>query len=273
MAADIQLLALDIDGTIAGKSNQVNESVKKAIAAVQSRGIQVAIATGRMYCSALRFHQQILSNQPMIVYNGALIKDPTTSKTYQHCPISQEIARQVLQYFEQPQHIGVLSVNVYIEDRLYVRQITSQTQRYSDRTGIVPIPVGNLSQFLNTEPTKILALCQEPTVMDRLFVDLRQLYTPDLLYLTKSVDTFFEVTNPIANKGNALRYLAEELLDLQAENVMAVGDNFNDAEMLAYAGISVAMGDAPEGVKTLANWVAPTVEEDGAVAAIEKFLL
>jgi hypothetical protein len=70
-----------------------------------------------------------------------------------------------------------------------------------------------------------------------------------------------------------VRYLAEDYLGLRPENVMAVGDNFNDLEMLQYAGIGVAMGDAPSEIQALANWVAPGVEEDGVAAAIEEFLL
>ncbi|MEO1637596.1 MAG: HAD hydrolase family protein, partial [Cyanobacteria bacterium J06631_9] len=82
-----------------------------------------------------------------------------------------------------------------------------------------------------------------------------------------------EATNPLVNKGAAVRYIAEELLGLQRNNVMTVGDNFNDVEMLEYAGIGVAMGSAPAKVQSIANWVAPDVEQDGAAVAIEKFLL
>ena len=98
-------------------------------------------------------------------------------------------------------------------------------------------------------------------------------YTPAELYLTKSVATFFEATNPAVNKGAAVRCLAEEILGLKAQNVMAIGDNFNDVEMLEYAGLGVAMGNAPVDVKAIANWVAPDVEQDGAAAAIEAFVL
>jgi len=75
------------------------------------------------------------------------------------------------------------------------------------------------------------------------------------------------------NKGNGVRYLAEELLGLSSSNVMTIGDNFNDIEMLEYAGIGVAMGNAPADVKAVAKWVAPSVEQDGAAAAIEEFVL
>jgi len=126
---------------------------------------------------------------------------------------------------------------------------------------------------LDREPTKILALSDNTDLIDQLLTSLRQRYTPAELYFTKSVATFFEVANPLVNKGIAVRYLAEEMLRLQSQNVMTVGDNFNDIEMLEYAGIGVAMGNAPAEVQTFANWVAPSVEADGAAVAIEKFIL
>jgi hydroxymethylpyrimidine pyrophosphatase-like HAD family hydrolase len=91
--------------------------------------------------------------------------------------------------------------------------------------------------------------------------------------MTTSVATFLEAANTHVNKGNAVRYLAEEMLGLESHNVMTIGDNFNDVEMLSYAGISVAMGDAPDQVQAIADWVAPSVELDGAAIAMEKFLL
>ena len=272
-ALDIQLLVLDIDGTIAGQSNDIREPVKQAIAQAQAKGIQVAIATGRMYCSALRFHQEIGSTLPMLAYQGAWIQDPATQKIYQHLPLSRTTAEQLLDYFETEPLRSLLSVHFYINDQLYVREITPETKVYAQRAEIVPLPVGDLRQALTAEPTKVLALCEDTAIIDQLLGSLRQQYTPAELYLTKSVATFFEATHPGANKGTGVRYLAEEILGLAAHNVMAIGDNFNDVEMLEYAGLGVAMGNAPDGVKAIAKWVAPGVEQDGAAAAIEAFIL
>ena len=272
-AQDIKLIVLDIDGTIAGVSNRISNRVIEAVQAVQAKGIQVAIATGRMYCSALKYHAQIGSNLPLITYQGAWIQDPVSQKIHQHLSVNKEIALKLLDYFERPELRQLLSVHFYINDQLYVRELTEETKIYGQRSGITPIPVGDLRSCLNNEPTKILALCEDTKVIDKLLDDLRLQYTPAELYLTKSVATFFEATNPLVNKGAAVRYMAEELLGLQRNNVMTVGDNFNDVEMLEYAGIGVAMGSAPAKVKAIANWVAPDVEQDGAAAAIEKFLL
>jgi len=304
-SAEIKLLVLDIDGTIAGISNTIREPVKQAIQAVQQRGVQVAIATGRMYRSALRFHQEVGSTLPLISYQGALIQDPSTQKVHRHWTVSHKTALQLLDHFEQSELRSLLSVHFYLNDRLYVREITPITESYAERSGVEPIPVGDLrhvllaepaktllaepaktlqtgpaktlqaepAETLQAEPTKILALSDDPTLIDRLFHTLRTHYKPAELYLTKSVATFFEATNPLVNKGTAVRYLAEDILGLTAAQVMTIGDNFNDVEMLAYAGVGVAMGEAPDEVKASANWVAPSVELDGVVAAIEQFVL
>ena len=272
-ALDIQLLVLDIDGTIAGRSNEINEPVKQAIRSAQAKGIQVAIATGRMYCSALRFHQAVGSTLPLLAYQGAWIQDPATEKIYQHVPVSRSTAEQLLDYFETDALRSLLSVHFYLNDQLYVREITPETKIYAQRADIQPQAVGDLRKTLSDEPTKILALSDDTAIIDQLLGSLRQQYTPAELYLTKSVATFFEATHPAVNKGEAVRYLAEELLGLKSHNVMAIGDNFNDVEMLQYAGLGIAMENAPVEVQALAQWVAPTVEQDGAAAAIEAFVL
>ena len=272
-ALDIQLLVLDIDGTIAGKSNDIREPVKQTIRKAQAKGIQVAIATGRMYCSALRFHQEVGSTLPLLAYQGAWIQDPATQKIHQHLPLSRTTAEQLLDYFESDGLLSLLSVHFYINDQLYVREITPETQIYAKRADIQPIAVGDLRKALASEPTKVLALSDDTAIIEQLLGSLRKQYTPAELYLTTSVASFFEATNPAANKGAAVRYLAEEILGLKAENVMAIGDNFNDVEMIEYAGLGVAMGDAPADVQAIAQWVAPSVEQDGAAAAIEAFVL
>jgi hypothetical protein len=281
-SSQIRLIAIDLDGTTVGESNQMTPAVQQAIQAAQAKGVQVAIATGRMFRSALRFYQTIAPKEgardgfslPMMTYQGALIKDPTTEKIYRHLTVSREAALRLLDYFEQPELRDLLSIHFYINDSLYVREITPETKLYAQRSQIQPHAVGDLRRMLvDHEPTKILALSDDPEVIDRLLSSLRQQHTPAELYFTKSVATFFEATHPLVNKGTAVKYLAEEMLGLRPENVMAIGDNFNDLEMIQYAGVGVAMGNAPDPVKAAAQWVAPNVESDGAVAAIERFAL
>ncbi|MBW4671068.1 MAG: Cof-type HAD-IIB family hydrolase [Cyanomargarita calcarea GSE-NOS-MK-12-04C] len=271
-ATEIKLLVVDIDGTIAGESNTISESVKQALAQAQAKGIQVAVATGRMYRSALPFHQEIGSTLPLVAYQGAWIQDPATAKIHRHLTVPEDLTHKLLDYFEQPELLKLLSVHFYINDQLYVRELTTETVTYAQRSGVTPIAVGDL-RSISASPTKVLALCDDTDVIDNLLGNLRRQYTPAELYLTKSVATFFEATHPAVNKGTAVRYLTKEILGLQPGNVMTIGDNFNDVEMLQYAGIGVAMGNAPSEVKAIASWVAPDVEKNGVAVAVEKFLL
>ncbi len=269
----IRLLVLDLDGTVVGDSNQINPVVKQAIAAAQARGVQVAIATGRMFRSALRFHQDLGITLPLMTYQGALIKDPATDELLRHLTVPQDLAIQILDYLEQSDLQQQLSIHCYKDDRLFVRTLTPGSTDYAKRSNIEPIPVGDLRSLVQEgEPTKILALSEDTALIDQLWRSLSQCYTPDQLYFTKSVPTFLEATHPLANKGTAVHFLAEKL-GLDAGNVMAIGDNFNDLEMIQYAGVGIAMGTAPDAVKAAATWVAPDVESDGVAAAIEQFIL
>lgn len=268
---NIKLLVLDIDGTIAGISNEVRQPVIEAIAEVKHQGIAVAVATGRMFCSALRFYEAIGAQLPLICYNGALIQDPKTNTVHQHFPVPIPLAGQILDVLETPPYRDKITIHFYIDDCLCVRDMGEDTRKYLERTSAPVRVVGDLRELLTVEPTKILALSENLELIDKLSADLCTTFTPDQLHFTKSTPTFFEITHPLANKGFAVQYLAETLLGLKPENVMAIGDNFNDLEMLKYAGIGIAMGNAPAPVQKIANWIAPSIEEDGVVTALSKF--
>jgi Cof subfamily protein (haloacid dehalogenase superfamily) len=271
--AEIKLLILDIDGTLAGDSNGVTTRVKQAIQAAQAQGVRVGIATGRMYKSALRFHHEIGADFPLLAYQGAWIQDPATDKIHRHLPVSVEIARELIDYLEQPHLLDKLSIHVYRDDNLYVRDLNPDTELYVGRSGIPAYPVGDLRTALTDRPTKVLAMCEDVDLINSLLLDLRQRYHQDDVHLTTSAPIFLEATSAGVNKGSAIDYIAKELLGITAANVLAIGDNYNDVEMLAYAGIGVAMGNAPTEVQSFADWVAPSVSDDGVAAAIEKFIL
>ncbi len=277
MTTDIRLLVLDIDGTLAGQSNQISPRVLATIRQVQQRGIEVAIATGRMYQSALRFHRTVASTLPLMAYQGAYIKHPQTQRLHRHTPLPRHLALEILDFLAPMETQADLSIHLYIDDDLHVRTIIDDTQAYAARSGVRPVAAGDLAQFLagnaTLETTKLLTLSNNVALLSDILDKLSQRYPDTDLYLTRSVEYFVEATHPQANKGEAVRFLAEDLLDLKPDQVMTVGDNFNDLEMLRYAGIGVAMADAPAPVRQAADWVAPGVEDDGVAMALEHFLL
>lgn len=269
----IRLVVLDIDGTIAGMSNRVRPAVCEVIAAVQAQGVKVAIATGRMYCSALKFRSQINSREPMITYNGAWIGNPETGERLAHWPVPSERIAELLDLAAEPEWRSHLDVHVYHDDRLYVGEITAQTEDYVSRSTIRPQAVGDLYTLLDRPLTKLLMLCPDTARLNQLKAHTQSRYQPSELYITQSSPTFLEFTHPQASKGQALRYLAANYYNISMDQVLAIGDNYNDLDMIEAAGVGIAMGDAPPAVQAIATWVAPNVEADGVAVALERFIL
>lgn len=273
----IRLIAVDIDGTLCGRDNEIQPAVLTALAAARSQGIPILVATGRMYRSALRFHAAVGSTLPLIAYQGALIRDPATGHTHQDLTLDRPLVLELLERMEAGDRRDRLSLHLYAGDRLHLRELTPASAAYVHRTRIPPEIVGDFHTLLAQQPdlmaTKLLALCPDGDLAQTLLTELEQIYPRDRLYLTNSVDIFVEMAHPQVNKGNALRYVAEELLHIPLSQVLAIGDNFNDWELIQNAGIGVAMGNAPAEVQAIADWVAPSVDEDGVAAAIETFVL
>lgn len=270
-AADVRLLVLDIDGTIVDESNRIRDSVAQAIHSAQLRGVAVALATGRLFQSSLHAYDSIGSTVPLICYEGALIREPTTGFVHRHWTIESRFAAQMLDYTERLSLSGLLSVHFYIEDNVYVSNMNGASLNYFEGSKVEPI-VSDLRQLLNQAATKVMVLSDDVRVIARLSSQLKNSYSRTQVKQYKSI-TFLEAFHPAVNKRLAVSYLAEGIMALRPENVMAIGDDFTDIEMLRYAGIGVAMGNAPVAVKASADWVTTSVEKDGVAEAVDRWIL
>lgn len=271
--SDIKLLVLDIDGTLVGVSNDITPRVQQAVKEALEKGIQVTIATGRMYRSALRFYETLDLVLPLISYQGAWIQHPKEPKPLHHLPVPLEKAIDLLHCLDDPFFETGLCVHLYLNDELFVQERGEFSGAYAQRSGVNLASVTDWRDILTTEPTKLLVLSPNPVLLAELWRRLTDRYRPEDLYLTRSTEAFVEAAHPQVNKGEAVRWLAEGLLGLQPHQVMAIGDNYNDLEMLQYAGWGIAMGTAPAEVKAIAQRIAPSVEEDGVAIALEQWLL
>jgi len=271
-ASDIRLLVLDLDGTIVDQSNCIRDSVAQAAALVQSRGVAVAIATGRRYQSSLPAYDFIGSTQPLICFEGGLIRDRNTGITHRHWPLEPQVIAQILDQTERLSLTGRLSVHFYIEDDLYVSNLNDASRIFFEGSTVVPIVMSDLRPLLDRAPTKVMILSDEVEIINYFSSYLENSTSRTRIREYKSI-TLLEAFHPTANKRVAVKCVAEEIMALRPENVMAIGDDLSDIEMLEYAGIGVAMGNAPAVVKARADWVTSTIEEDGVARAIERWLL
>jgi Cof subfamily protein (haloacid dehalogenase superfamily) len=271
-ATDIRLVVLDLDGTIVDKSNHIRNSVAQAVDLVGRRGVAVAIATGRRYQSSLPAYDLIGSTVPLICYEGGLIRERTTGFTHRHWPLGPHVVSKILNHTERLSLDGRLSVHLHIDDDLYVSNLNDASSKFFEGSTVVPIVVSDLRPLLNRSATKVMVLSDDVEIITSLSIQMKNSDSRTRIREYKSM-TLLEAFHPTANKRLAVRFLAEEIMALRPENVMAIGDDVSDIEMLEYAGIGVAMGNAPEAVKACADWVTTTIEKDGVATAVERWIL
>jgi Cof subfamily protein (haloacid dehalogenase superfamily) len=229
-------------------------------------GVMVTIATGRMFRSALVVAEQLGIRAPIITYQGALIRDTVTKETLWERPVPLQLAQRVL----EEGYRADVHINVYVGDSLFVDRITPEGTGYAKLAKVDINEVGNLMVFLKQDPIKILYIA-DPDVLDRLNRELQEKFGPTL-YITKSKPNYLEFMHPEATKGHSLKALAQKF-GIHREEIMAFGDSYNDIDMLEFAGMGVAMGNAPEDVKKSADYITDTNNEDGVAKVVEKYVL
>lgn len=264
----IRLLALDLDGTLMADDMVIRSGrVRRAICAAQERGVVVTLATGRMFDSVLPYAQDLGIIAPLICYQGGLIQSPGSDKPLYRATMETSLTREVLEWCVRRGWHVVL----YADDDIFLDERRHPETFYRDMLGERLVWVDDLHGVLERhDPVKFIIFV-EPHEANQVGAELRRRFN-GRMELTRSHALIVE-GNPLGvSKGDALRRLAAHL-DIPQAQVMAVGDQDNDASMIAWAGVGVAMGNASQATRSAADWIAPPVAEDGAAVAIERFVL
>lgn len=266
--ATYRLLALDLDGTVIGKDLRVTDPVGQAVAAARARGVYVTLATGRVFRTALPFAQHLGLRDPLICYQGALIRHPLTHEVLFHAPMPGSLAAEAIGLL----HAAGTCVIACIDERLGIVQGGSEFAGFARRWG-TPDPThvfvaSNLAEIARATPPTKLMFFGDPPLVERELAHLTAHFGTGLS-VVRSDATLGELTAPGLSKGLALATLARHL-DVPREHVMAIGDQDNDLPMLQWAGLGLAMGNAPRSVQGMADAVIPSVEEDGVAWAIRE---
>ncbi|MCZ6679383.1 MAG: Cof-type HAD-IIB family hydrolase [Candidatus Poribacteria bacterium] len=261
-----RLAALDLDGTLLNDDHIVTDRNCKTLQKLSAQGIVVVLVSGRMHRSILPFSEQIGLANPIISYNGGMVKHAKTGEVFHHIPIPGAIAAELVEYCDQ---LG-LHLNFCLNDELYIKESNQWSDLYESRTGVPATPVGDLHQLDGDEPTKIQVL-DTPEKIDRLLIEFKDAFG-ERLYVTRTQIEYIEFMNPQVSKGLAIRALAAQL-DIPMDLVVAFGDGYNDASMMEVAGFRVAMGNAVDEIKACADYVTDTNHNDGVALATEPLLL
>ena len=236
---NIRLIISDIDGTILTSNHQVDEQLIEVMPELEKANIPFVLASARSPLGMQPIaHKLGLHDNPIACYNGALVLEG--DRTIIQHPVDKAEIQELLSYLST----DYPSVSV---------------KELQDTVSDSEPPIHKL--LLIDEPEVIQDLHQKLLSMD---------FTQTAFYLSK--DNYLEVTAKHVSKEHALIEVAK-YYDLPLEEVMTIGDNFNDSPMLALAGLGIAMGNAPEGVKETANLVTTSNDEHGVAQAITEHVL
>jgi Cof subfamily protein (haloacid dehalogenase superfamily) len=180
-------------------------------------------------------------------------------------PIPLEVARKTIAAL----NAEGFGLNCYVDDELYVAEVTPEAKRYADFQGLELHPVGDLLDWLDKAPTKLVVI-DDPDVLDGLKQRMLERFG-GRLYISKSLPYFLEFASPDVTKATGLEFLADHL-GLARERTVAFGDGENDIELVDWAGYGVAVENADARVKEIADFICPSVEEEGVAQVLEAYL-
>ena len=261
-----KMIAIDVDDTLLDDNMQISPATKAALREASNRGVIITLATGRMYASAKKIAAQLELNVPIITYQGSLIKNLLDEKVLYERSVPTEVAQQLNEYVEK----NGLHLQVYHNDTLFVKKDNQKIKDYSVLSNIPYTVVADFTEFIQKPLTKMLII-DEPTRLEQIIVDLKKLFGHKA-HITKSKPHYLEILHLEGTKGHAVASLAAHF-GCQLSEVIAIGDSWNDHEMLEVAGIGVAMGNAIDELKQIADYVTLSNNEEGVKHVIEKFVL
>jgi len=274
----VRLIALDIDGTLLDSRWQLPEANRTAIAEATRRGIEVALVTGRRYDFAMPVARKLDSPLTMIVNNGALIRSKEGRTHLRHL-LPRSTAEQVLE-LTRPWRAGAAVIfDRQLENQLMLEVLDPDDSMryayYSRNLEFIGL-AKPLENCLTEDPLQVM-LSGKVEPMRKVEAALRgapfveEFALAVTCYESKNF-AMIDVINPVCSKGSSLAEWAA-LRGFTREEVMAIGDNHNDLEMLSFAGIPVVMGNSVPSLKTYGWHETGTNDENGVALAIEQFAL
>jgi hypothetical protein len=286
-----KLIAIDLDGTMLNSYGEVTDYTKQAIKNAQNKGVEVIIASGRPIDSIKAIANEIESNNYFISGNGAILYDIKKEEViYDKCMSKQKVL-EIVKLCEE----NSISYNVYTDKTIIAKALKYNVLYYQKenlnkeedkKTNINIVPnIYEYIQNLDEENYLKITICDEDrTVFNSIIRKLKNITgieVLDVAHMSRkiikhgteefSVEYFYtEISEENVDKWNAIEYLIEKL-QIDKNEVIAIGDNVNDKKMIENAGLGIAMKGSTPKITEIANYITDTNNNDGVAKAIEKF--
>lgn len=260
-----RLLVLDLDGTLLDHNSQLSPKTEAAVKKVMAQGLKVTFATGRVFGDAIPYAERLGLTLPLILNHGALLQT-LAGEVLASWQIDSTSAQALVAIARETG----CACQLYSKGQLYLEKLAPWNKEYLKYSFASPIIVSDLVSTAAQGPEQIDFL-GEPEELKQ----VRQIIEKELgtaVQPTSSYRYLLEILPPGVSKGTALEFLAN-YLQIPLSQTVAVGDGYNDLEMILTAGLGVAMGNAPEKVQRQADYVIAPNHEDGLAQFLDKFIV
>ena len=266
-----KVVVIDIDGTLVSNDGTISADNRKALSRANEMGLKICLSTGRAIQACRGIITQLELDGYHIFFDGALVSSSRPERVVYSRPISRETLRQVIDFSRD----NDISIDLYSASRYYVERETWSSSLHRDFFGVEP----TMTEFANLwEQDTIIKAGMVITSAEELAKTeaIRDQFTDRLRFsLVKTPSypntEFVNIVAPGVSKGSAMVALSEHM-GIEKGEIVAIGDGMNDIELLASSGLGIAMGNAPDEVKAVADEVTLDTNNSGLAAAIEKLL-
>ncbi len=265
-----KLIALDMDGTLLNDDKVVSEKNKEALKKAKELGVYVVLASGRPIDGLLKFLEELNllgEDDYVLSYNGCLVQKTKTREAV--CDVT--LKGRDLKYLKKLADEAGLNIHAFSKEKGLITPKENKYTTYEAHHNGIDFHIDDFSGIKDDEDIIKVMMIDEPEILDE---GMKKL--PSEVYekysVAKSAPFFLEFFNKEASKGIGVKLLAEHL-GIKREEIITVGDEMNDYSMIEYAGLGVAMGNACEKIKEIANFVTDTNNNDGVAKVVEEFII
>lgn len=262
----VKMIATDLDGTLLAPGGQVmTDRNRVALSRAIELGVIVVICTGRMYSAAARYALELGGDQPVVAVNGAVVRMSRSGKYLRRLGIDPQSGMQAFSLLDK----AGAHPWAYLGDVAYIERVDDDVRAFVQRTHADIKVVPNVMDIVEQRPEKILGhLPPEQAIK---FIAELSRYFGEKLYCTRGMHNQVECLDPHGTKGEGLSFVAEKM-GIAKENIMGLGDSYNDLPLFQGVGIKVAMGDGEQSLKEAADWVTGSCADSGVAQAVERAL-